>query len=101
MQLFPWDSLRNIQKGLLETISCRAVYPDDGTVLVLVVSCVLCGELRLADATKPVDDEDFAPALLGRGRLEFLLDLVELFVASYKLPDNRDVLQAERYVELI
>jgi len=57
-----------------------------------MVSCVVHGELRLADATKPVDDEDFAPALLGRGRLEFSLDLVKLFVTSYEFFDGRDAL---------
>jgi len=57
-----------------------------------MISCVLYSELRLTGATKPTDDEDFSAAPLGRSRLEFLLDLVELFVTSYELLSDRNAL---------
>jgi hypothetical protein len=40
--------------------------------------CISRGELRLADSTEAVDDEDLAAAFLRRDWLGLLFDLVKL-----------------------
>jgi hypothetical protein len=97
LQLFLGYPLRRLQKGLLETISCGAIHPENRAVLVLVKLCIPRGELRLADPTDSADDEYLAWTFLGQVRLELLLDLVELCITPYKLPEW-DTSQAERYL---
>jgi hypothetical protein len=58
--------------------------------------CTSRGELRLADSSEAVDDEDLAAACLRRDWLELLFDLVKLYITSYKVLE-RDAPQTERY----
>jgi hypothetical protein len=66
--------------------------------LILVNLCTSRGELRLADSTEAVDDEDLAAAFLRRDWLELLFDLMKLYITSYKILEERDAPQTERYV---
>ena len=58
-------------------------------------SYILYCELRFTDPAQPVDDESLAPASIGRGGLQMVLNLLELRFTSDELSD-RYALQAKR-----
>jgi hypothetical protein len=74
LQLISGYPLRGLQKRLLETVFCGAVYPEGCAILILVNLCISRGELRLADFTEAVDDEDLAVAAAYFCYLSFLCE---------------------------
>lgn len=57
-------------------------------MFLLMFPYILYCELRFADPTQPVDDEDLTPASLYGGGLELVLDLLELCVTPYEFADS-------------
>ncbi|KAH0405413.1 hypothetical protein KCU89_g112, partial [Aureobasidium melanogenum] len=81
-------SYNDIYKGSLESVFGRSIQPEHCSILFLISSDELNAKLRLADATKAVDDEQFATGRVGLLREKVFLQSLHITDSLHKMIDG-------------